>query len=151
CGQMKERERSLFSEFFLCIAMNDSERAARIVLEMAVAAPSPLFNEQAFRREIREVVHEASGKRARNFSIGDFVLKLFSVQRRWNLRASSGFSQPLLSLLVFEGILRGLYPDLDFQREALPFVLADEYEQGAAPLAAPCHIFDTRSRLVSNA
>ena len=136
CGQMKERERKLFSELFLCIAMSDGDGAARIVVEMALAPPSPVWDEESFCKEIGEIVSDAFGKRASNFLVGEFVLKLFSVQRRWNLRASAGFSQPLLSLLVFEGIVRGLYPDLDFQREALPFVLAEGSRPGATPLAS---------------
>jgi ubiquinone biosynthesis protein len=123
CGRMSEEERRQFSEFFLCMALNDGDGAANIVEKMVTDMPPDGWNEKLFRAQIQSVIAEVFGQKAGDFLIGKFVLKLFAVQRQWKLRSKPSFVQPLVTLMVFEGIVRKLFPDLDFQREALPFIL----------------------------
>ena len=57
---------------------------------------------------------------------------MFETQRRYGVRSTSAFMIPVLALLSIEGHVRRVAPDLDFQREAIPFVLTSLL---SAPLA----------------
>jgi len=50
-------------------------------------------------------------------------MKLFDLQRRFGLRGAPNFIMAILALLVFEGIIKTYYGELDFQRAAQPFLL----------------------------
>jgi predicted unusual protein kinase regulating ubiquinone biosynthesis (AarF/ABC1/UbiB family) len=59
---------------------------------------------------------------------------LVSVGRRRKLRlgtrkhriyGSPHFTLPILSLLTYKGIIKDIYPELDFQQEAAPFIAGE--------------------------
>jgi ubiquinone biosynthesis protein len=52
-----------------------------------------------------------------------FGTDLFKLQRDFGLYAASEFVFPLLSLLVIEGTIRELDPEIDFQAAARPMLL----------------------------
>lgn len=119
---MRQSERTAFAEFFLAIAFNDGNGAARIVLETALYIPADL-ERTTFEQEIGELVSQSSGISAGDFFVASFVSSLFSIQRRHRVYGSPSFTMAILSLIVYEGIIRHRYADLDFQREAVPFLL----------------------------
>ena len=51
------------------------------------------------------------------------MLGLFEVQRRHRIVGTTAFTMAIVSLLVFEGMAKEVAGDLDFGREAVPFVL----------------------------
>jgi ubiquinone biosynthesis protein len=122
-AEVGDRARVRFAEFFLALATGDGPRCARITREMAVAEP-PGLDAAAFRAEVVALVGRASGARAGEFQVAGFVGRLFDIQRRHGLHGTPAFVLPILSLLVLEGIVRDEDPAFDFQREALPFVMA---------------------------
>lgn len=119
---MRPAERAAFAKLFLSIALGDGDGAARIVLETAQHAPDDLDRE-GFEREISELITRSRGQRASDFLIVSFVNSLFRIQRKYGIRSSSSFTLAILSLTVYEGIIRQRYADLDFQREAVPTLL----------------------------
>jgi ubiquinone biosynthesis protein len=86
-------------------------------------ARSPTFDRRAFETDVSAVVSRASGATAGEFRVAEFVGRLFELQRRHGVYSTPAFALAILSLLVFEGIAKEVDPDLDFQREAVPFVL----------------------------
>jgi ubiquinone biosynthesis protein len=121
-AELGDRERRRFAEFFYAVAINDSTRAAEIILEVAAFVP-PSLSHPRFERDVRDVVGGASGAQAREFQVARFVAQIFDLQRRHGIVGSAGFTMAIVSLLVFEGIAKHVDPDLDFQREAIPFVV----------------------------
>lgn len=119
---MPSADRAAFANFFLCIAFNDRSAAARIVLEAAVRVPADL-DRAAFQRDIGDLLDAFSGRTAGQFLIAAFVNSLFTVQRRHGIYGSPSFTMAILSLIVYEGIIRYRCADLDFQREAIPTLL----------------------------
>ena len=71
-------------------------------------------------------------KRSKDFDLIAFTGELFASQRRRGIFASSEFVFPLLSLLMVDGTVKSLEPDLDFQSLARPLVLDVIDEQAAA-------------------
>jgi ubiquinone biosynthesis protein len=114
--------RAKFAEFFLALATGDGARCARITREMAVSVP-PGLAYGAFEAEIAALVERVSRVPASEFRVAGFVGRLFDIQARYGLRGTSAFVMPILALLVLEGTVKDEDPDLDFQREARPFVV----------------------------
>ena len=52
-----------------------------------------------------------------------FATEMFDLQRRHGVHAAPELIFPLLSLLVIEGTIRDLNPDVDFQEAAKPVLV----------------------------
>lgn len=70
------------------------------------------------------------------FRVADFVGRLFDLQRRHGIRATSEFATIILSLLVLEGIVNEVHPDLDFQSEAQPYIFRASIRRAAPARSA---------------
>ena len=122
-AEMAPKEKLDFAAFFLSIAVRDGHTAARITRETALRI-EPEFDDIAFERDIQSLINRISGLNAADFQVAAFVFELFRIQRRHGIYGSPSFTLPILSLLTYEGSIKDLYPNLDFQREAVPFVLS---------------------------
>jgi ubiquinone biosynthesis protein len=124
-GFVKEfsaKERLLFAKFFFGIVLNKGKECAQIIHETALSV-SAAFDYQVFERAVGALIARSTGARAAEFQVASFAMQLFDIQRRCGLRASPNFVMAILALLVFEGIVKSYDADLDFQGEALPFLL----------------------------
>jgi ubiquinone biosynthesis protein len=121
-AELERADRVKFAEFFYSMAANSGVRCAQIILETASFFPSD-FDYEAFEAKIVSLVNRVAGMKANEFQVTDFVVGLFDIQRRFRIRGTTAFTMAILSLLVFEGIAKRLYADLDFQQEAIPFIL----------------------------
>ena len=122
-SEMTPKAKQDFAEFFLSIAFRDGKTAARIVRETALRIASNL-DPVAFERDMQALVEKTAGRKAADFPVAGFVFELFQVQRRHGIYGSPSFPLPILSLLTYEGLIEDLHPDIDFQQEAVPFVMA---------------------------
>ena len=120
-ARLDRESRHQFVEFFLGISMNAGRRCARILYETASHKPAT-FDRENFQQEVIELIHRSSGSNAAAFQVSSFAYQIFAIQKRFGLRGSTNFTMAILSLLVFEGIAKQLYPHLDFQAEAKPFL-----------------------------
>jgi ubiquinone biosynthesis protein len=121
-AELKNNDRVKFAEFFYAMATNDGVRCADITLETAFYAP-PNLKYERFEADIVELVNNVSGKKANEFLVAKFVLGLFDIMRRYRISGTTSFTMAIISLLVFEGIAKEVYADLDFQYEARSYVL----------------------------
>lgn len=122
-AEMGDASRRSFAEFFLSIAVRDGRSAAKIVRQTARRLPKNL-DVEAFDNEIADLIDRVGGLRAREFQVAGFVMELFAIQRRHRIYGTSQFTLAIMSLLVFEGVAKQRYPDLDFQAESVPYVMA---------------------------
>ena len=122
-ARMRPSERAAFARLFLSIALGDGVTAAKIVRETALRSPEDL-DSASFEREIVELIKASAGQRASDFLVSAFVSSLFKVQRKYNIYGSPSFTMAIFSLTVYEGVIRHRCADLDFQREAVPILLA---------------------------
>jgi ubiquinone biosynthesis protein len=114
--------RRRFADFFYAMSRGDGERCAEIVLDTATAA-RPDADRAGFRRDLASLVEANSGLAVSDFDLVYFAARLFDLQQRYGFAADPQFVFPILALLVLEGTLKRLCPDVNFQREALPYVL----------------------------
>jgi len=120
--QLTPEARRAFAAFFHGMAGGDGPRCADILLGTAVRA-DPAADHSAFRAEIAALVARATRRRAADFDLVDFAYRLFAAQRAHGFYADAQFVFPILALIVMEGTIRTWAPDVDFQAEALPYVL----------------------------
>ena len=117
--KLSEPVRASFADFFINMAMGNGPLCAEIIIESA-ASIAPGCDLKGFRAGLAGLVAEAAGARSGEFSLARFAGRLFDLQRRFGLYPVPEFAFPLLSLLVVEGIVQSLDPELDFQAEAMP-------------------------------
>jgi ubiquinone biosynthesis protein len=114
--------RRAFAEFFVSIATQNVPLAAQIVCRTALSIPGH-FDPAAFELALAKVIKACAGRRVGEFQIVRFITSLFAVQQDHGVRGSPQFTLAILTLLAFEGVLKGVAPDLDFQQEAIPILL----------------------------
>jgi ubiquinone biosynthesis protein len=122
-AELQPVERRKFAEFFYSIYMNDGVRCTQIMHEMAIFIPPDLAYD-SFKAEVVALIKSISGAKAREFQVARFALNLFNIQRRHRIIGTTAFIMAIVSLLVFEGIAKDIYPDLDFQGETYPFIVS---------------------------
>ncbi len=130
--QLSQRMRSLFAEFFLEMAWGRSRRCAEIVLESATNRGPP-SDHTSFLEEMADLARRNHNLPASQFSLIAFAGEMFDLHRRHGLRAAPELVFPLLALLVIEGIVRKLDPDIDFQETAKPVLTRAIFSERAAP------------------
>jgi len=116
-------ERSEFARLFVSMAFEDPEGVAAVVLAAATVLPQRV-DRAALVGDLGRQLALTAGATPGQFGIARFVSGLFAVQRRHGIVAGSDFTMGIVALATFEGLLKRFAPDLDFQREALPYVLA---------------------------
>ncbi|WP_084467264.1 ABC1 kinase family protein [Actinokineospora inagensis] len=117
--QLSDRLRLLFAEFFMNMAVGRGDRCAEIVVASS-AGLRPDADLPGFLTRMAELVVRCHGLSAREFSLIAFATEMFDLQRRHGVHAAPELIFPLLSLLVIEGTIRDLDPDVDFQETAKP-------------------------------
>jgi ubiquinone biosynthesis protein len=124
--QLEDRLRRLFAEFFMDMALGRGERAARVVVQSA-AGIAPDADVEGFVERMAELVERSHGQSAKEFSLVGFATEMFDLQRRSGVHAAPEIVFPLLALLVIEGTIRALDPDVDFQEAAKPVIVKGLY------------------------
>ncbi|WP_028568972.1 ABC1 kinase family protein [Salinispora tropica] len=114
--------RRRFAEFFYYLGRNDGHRCAEILLSTVLDRGSR-YDRDGFRDDVVALVARNSSVRASDFDLASFAATLFAIQRSRGLYADPQFVFPILALLVLEGSVHALVPDIDFQAEAVPYVL----------------------------
>jgi ubiquinone biosynthesis protein len=114
--------RRSFAEFFAAIALRNGYKAAEIVRETAIRLPKHL-DCLSFDRDIAELINRVGGLSAREFEVAGFIAELFDIQNKYGIYGTPRFTLIILALLVYEGVAKQRCPDLDFQKEAIPFVM----------------------------
>lgn len=134
--ELSDRLRRLFAEFFLNMSLGRGRRCAEIVVESASSVRSDA-DLPAFSAGLADLVERNARVPAKDFSLIAFATEMFDLQRRHGLMAATELVFPLLSLLVVEGTIRELDPDVDFQDVARPVLTRGLFGgAGARPAGA---------------
>jgi len=131
--QLSDRMRRLFGEFFLEMALGRGRRCGEIVIESATSVNPDARTEQ-FISDMAGLVERNSRLAAKDFSLIAFAAEMFDLQRKFGINAAPELLFPLLSLLVIEGTIRDLDPEIDFQQEAKPILTRGVFDQARTSL-----------------
>ncbi|BDC50513.1 hypothetical protein F183_A28290 [Bryobacterales bacterium F-183] len=131
-AELEAQDRLEFVEFFFGMVNNDGKLCARILRKQASAVSSS-FQEDRFEADMCSLIAKHSALKSAEFQIAVFVAEMLSVQRRHGMRGSPKFIMTVLSMAIYDGICKQLYPQCDFQKEARPYLVLGWY--GGAPRA----------------
>jgi ubiquinone biosynthesis protein len=120
-ARLSPEERNDFAELFRALAFSEADRCVEVLRRIALRVPAG-FDPQKFGEDVRAVIERASSATAGDFSVGRFAYALFECQRRHGLIGIPDFMMAIWALLMVEGILKARWPDLDFQRKAVPYL-----------------------------
>ncbi|GAA5118353.1 ABC1 kinase family protein [Haloechinothrix salitolerans] len=120
--QLSDKLRRLFAEFFMNMSIGNGERCAAIVIDSAAGVGEDA-DLDGFATRMADLVHRTHGLPAKEFSLIAFATEMFELQRDHGIHAAPELIFPLLSLLVIEGTIRDLDPDVDFQGTARPVLM----------------------------
>lgn len=124
-----------FVDFFFGLINNEGRECARIIIENASYRAKNL-DLKAFDAAMVELIARHSALKCHEFEVADFVYQLMELQRRFKIRGSTKFMMTILSMVVYDGICKQLYPLCDFQTEARPFLITARYRRKAAVKAS---------------
>ena len=123
-ANLDDDDRCCFRDFFLSLACNDADACGSAILRSALHIPDGL-DRAAFQRDVDILIQAYHGRAAESYLIAEFVFRVFDLHRRHGLPGAPGFVSAIWALMMFEGLVRARYPDLDFQAAAQPFLAAD--------------------------
>jgi ubiquinone biosynthesis protein len=122
-SEMSRKDREYFRDFFVAFTNGDAAKATASIINSAVDVPHGL-DRNRLQSDVGLLLTTYAGRRAGEFLVVDFVGRLFAIQRKHRLYGSPGFVSAIWALVMFEGLVRHRYPDLDFQGEARAFAIA---------------------------
>jgi ubiquinone biosynthesis protein len=131
--QLSVKMRRLFAEFFLNMAIGRGRRCAEIVIESSLGVREGA-DVEGFLADMAALVERSHGLPAKEFSLISFATEMFALQRGYGISAAPELVFPLLSLLVIEGTVRDLDPDVDFQETAKPVLTRAVFGGAATPV-----------------
>ncbi|WP_175410340.1 AarF/ABC1/UbiB kinase family protein [Streptomyces sp. TRM64462] len=112
--RLPDEVRKLIGEFFAGLASGDGRRCGEIMLA-SMANVGPDCDTEGFVSDIADLVERSAGP-GREFAMAPFGNGVFEVQSAHRLYASSDFAFPIMSLMILESTVRGLWPEADFQQ-----------------------------------
>ncbi|HEY0430613.1 MAG TPA: AarF/UbiB family protein [Pyrinomonadaceae bacterium] len=121
-----------FVDFFFGLINNEGRVNARIIYENA-SYRAKNCDREAFEAEMVKLIARHSALKCHEFEVAQFVYELMEAQRRFKIRGSTKFMMTILSMVVYDGICKQLYPECDFQSEARGFLITARYGKKTAP------------------
>lgn len=129
---LDEKDQRDFVDFFFGLVNNESKVCARIVCDNASYRVANC-DVEGFQLAMAELIGRHSALKSHEFEVAHFVYQLIELQRRFKIRGSTKFMMTILSMVVFDGICKQLYPLCDFQNEARGFLITARYRRKPAP------------------
>lgn len=122
-AEISIEDRVRFREFFLAFAQGAAPLLALVIIDGAVERPESI-DRVRLEYDVKAVLSRFHRRTAGSFLVVEFVFQIFEVQRKHGLYGAPGFLAAIWALVMYEGLVRETYPDLDFQAEARPFLLS---------------------------
>lgn len=122
CAPISARDRLALARFFMALIASDAEAGMQVCLETGTPIAATV-DEVGLLNAVAGLFDATSRAPVGDFELSSFAAALMRAQARHGLCATASFSLPIMALATFEGQLKELDPDADFQRSALPSVL----------------------------
>ena len=110
-----------FAYFFFGMVTNQGQQCAQVIYDSALFR-APTFDLARFEADMQEMISRYASQRAGEFEVSRFACELFQIQRRHGLCGSPKFVSVILAFVVLEGMVKQLYPPLNFMAQARIFI-----------------------------
>ncbi len=119
-ASLDPRDQQYLAENFLAFFNRDYQRVARLHVESGWVAPGTRVEE--VESAFRTVCEPIFNRPLKDISFGQFLVRLFTVARRFDMEVQPQLILLQKTLLNIEGLGRELYPDLDLWETAQPIL-----------------------------
>jgi len=119
-GSLSARDQQYLAENFLAFFNRDYRRVARLHVESGWVAAGTRIEE--VESAFRTVCEPIFNRPLKDISFGQFLVRLFTVARRFDMEVQPQLILLQKTLLNIEGLGRELYPDLDLWETAQPIL-----------------------------
>ena len=119
-GSLSASDQQYLAESFLAFFKRDYQRVARLHVESGWLAPDTRIDE--LESAFRTVCEPIFNKPLKDISFGQFLVRLFTVARQFDMEVQPQLILLEKTLLNVEGLGRELYPDLDLWETAQPIL-----------------------------
>jgi len=119
-ASLNPRDQQYLAENFLAFFNRDYQRVARLHVESGWVAPGTRVEE--VESAFRTVCEPIFNRPLKDISFGQFLVRLFTVARRFDMEVQPQLILLQKTLLNIEGLGRELYPDLDLWETAQPIL-----------------------------
>lgn len=119
-GSLSPRDQQYLAENFLAFFNRDYHRVARLHVESGWVGPGTRIDE--VESAFRTVCEPIFNRPLKDISFGQFLVRLFTVARRFDMEVQPQLILLQKTLLNVEGLGRELYPDLDLWETAQPIL-----------------------------
>lgn len=119
-GCVDKRKRDLFVDILESVALKDSERSARLLLELGEYDEEPDI--RLFEKEIDDFMGKHLFKSLKDVDIGRLIQDFLDIATRNKVRIPPVIFLMMKAFAAVEGIARLLYPEFDMIGHAEPFV-----------------------------
>lgn len=119
-GSLNPRDQQYLAENFLAFFNQDYQRVARLHINSGWVPEGTRIDE--LESAFRTVCEPIFNKPLKDISFGQFLVRLFSAARRFDMQVQPQLILLQKTLLNVEGLGRQLYPDLDLWQTARPIL-----------------------------
>jgi ubiquinone biosynthesis protein len=119
-GSLSPRDQQYLAESFIAFFNRDYRRVARLHVESGWVSPNTRIDE--IESAFRTVCEPIFNRPLKDISFGLFLVRLFTVARRFDMNVQPQLILLQKTLLNIEGLGRDLYPDLDLWETAQPIL-----------------------------
>ncbi len=119
-GCVDKRKRDLFVDILESVALKDSERSARLLLELGEYDEEPDI--RRFEKEIDDFMGKHLFKSLKDVDVGRLIQDFLDIATRNKVRIPPVIFLMMKAFAAVEGIARLLYPEFDMIDHAEPFI-----------------------------
>ena len=145
-GRLDSATRRAYANILYGFHTRDYLRAARAHRDVGYLPADQDLH--AFAQALRSIIEPIFGERATNISMGRVLGQLFSVTERFGMRTQTQLLLLQKTMMVVEGVARGLDPDLDIWAVSKP-VVKEWVEENIGARQAASDLRETLSVLVN--
>ncbi len=119
-GHITPEQQDILLHWLTAIALKSPSTLARLTLKVGRVPPD--FDRARYERDIRALMDKYVGVQLENVDTSSVIADSIEVIRRHRIQLPPDFAVLARATATLEGIVRYLYPDLDFQALILPYV-----------------------------
>jgi ubiquinone biosynthesis protein len=119
-GKLSPEQQDILLHWLTAIALKSPSTLARLTLKVGKVPPG--FDRIRYERDIRGLMDKYVGAKLESIDTSSVISDSIEVIRRHRIQLPPDFAVLARATATLEGIVRELYPDLDFQALILPYV-----------------------------
>ena len=119
-GRLSKEQQDVLTQWLMAIGLKSPSTLARLTLRVGEVGPG--FDRMAYERDIRGLMDKYVGLELSELDSSSIIADSVECVRRHRIKIPPDFAILARATATIEGIVRHLYPELNFQELILPYV-----------------------------